>query len=176
MPERMRIANAQKSKVRSAVEHVFAHQKGPMGLIVRTIGIARARVKIGMANLAYNIRRFVWLGQNTRLHDPKGQKAPQVFCADRNRGTGQVVAHLAQNAAATISPSHHAYHQPRQEASNWRRPELFRYVVVALAPQIFGNPIDPKYPLPFDGFHSVTPMVIFFGVVGAALTFRRTRG
>jgi IS5 family transposase len=61
MPERMRIANAQKSKVRSAVEHVFAHQKGPMGLVVRTIGIARARVKIGMANLAYNIRRFVWL-------------------------------------------------------------------------------------------------------------------
>ena len=61
MSERMRIANAQKSKVRSAVEHVFAHQKGPMGLIVRTIGIARARVKTGMANLAYNIRRFVWL-------------------------------------------------------------------------------------------------------------------
>ena len=61
MPERMRIANAQKSKVRSAVEHVFAHQKGPMGLFVRTIGIARARVKIGLANLAYNMRRFVWL-------------------------------------------------------------------------------------------------------------------
>ncbi len=36
MPERMRIANAQKSEVRSAVEHVFAHQKGPIGLIVRT--------------------------------------------------------------------------------------------------------------------------------------------
>jgi hypothetical protein len=32
-----------------------------MGLIVLTIGIARAHVKIGMANLAYNIRRFVWL-------------------------------------------------------------------------------------------------------------------
>jgi IS5 family transposase len=61
LPERMRIANAQKSKVRSVVEHVFAHQKGPMGLIVRTIGIARARVKIGMANLVYNMRRFVWL-------------------------------------------------------------------------------------------------------------------
>jgi len=57
MPERMRIANAQKSKVRSAVEHVFAQQKGPMGLVVRTIGVARAHVKIGMANLAYNIRR-----------------------------------------------------------------------------------------------------------------------
>lgn len=61
MPERVRIANAQKSKVRSAVEHVFALQKGPMALFVRTIGIARARVKIGLANLAYNMRRFVFL-------------------------------------------------------------------------------------------------------------------
>jgi len=43
IPERMRIVNAQKSKVRSVVEHVFAHQKGPMSLIVRTIGITRAR-------------------------------------------------------------------------------------------------------------------------------------
>ena len=61
MPERTRIANAQKSKVRSTVEHVFAHQKGLMGLFVRTIGITRAQVKIGLANLAYNMRRFVWL-------------------------------------------------------------------------------------------------------------------
>src|SRR5207302_7006252 len=48
LPERIRIANARKSKVRSAVEHVFAHQKGLMGLIIRTIGLARARVKIGL--------------------------------------------------------------------------------------------------------------------------------
>lgn len=61
MPEHMRIANAQRSKVRSAAEHVFAHQKGLMGLVVRTISIARARVKIGMGNLAYNIRHFAWL-------------------------------------------------------------------------------------------------------------------
>jgi IS5 family transposase len=60
LPERIRIANVRKSKVRSAVEHVFAHQKGLMGLIIRTIGLARARVKIGLANLAYNMRRFVW--------------------------------------------------------------------------------------------------------------------
>jgi hypothetical protein len=60
-PERTRFANAQKSTVRSAVEHVFAHQKGLMGLFVRTIGLARARLKIGLANLADNIRRFVWL-------------------------------------------------------------------------------------------------------------------
>ena len=32
-----------------------------MGLVVRTVGLARARVKIGLVNLAYNIRRFAWL-------------------------------------------------------------------------------------------------------------------
>ena len=61
MPERTRISNARRSRVRSAVEHVFAHQKGLMGLVVRTIGIARAKVEVGMASLAYNLRRFVWL-------------------------------------------------------------------------------------------------------------------
>jgi IS5 family transposase len=61
MPRRTRRANAAKSAVRSAVEHVFARQKGPMALVVRTIGIARARVKIGLANLACNMRRLVWL-------------------------------------------------------------------------------------------------------------------
>jgi IS5 family transposase len=65
MAERTRRANARKSAVRAAVEHVFAHQKGPMGLVIRTIGIARARVKIGPANLAYNIKRFVWLSGRT---------------------------------------------------------------------------------------------------------------
>ena len=61
MPKLMRRANARKSKVRSAVEHVFAQEKGPMGHIIRTIGIARAKVKIGLTNLAYNMRRFVFL-------------------------------------------------------------------------------------------------------------------
>jgi IS5 family transposase len=32
-----------------------------MGLYLRTIGLARARLKIGFANLAYNMRRFVSL-------------------------------------------------------------------------------------------------------------------
>ncbi len=61
MPLLTRRPNARKSAVRSAVEHVFARQKGPMGLVVRTICIARARVKIGLANLAYNMKRLVWL-------------------------------------------------------------------------------------------------------------------
>jgi hypothetical protein len=61
MAARTRRANARKSAIRSAVEHVFARQKGPMALVVRTIGIARANVKIGLANLAFNMRRYVWL-------------------------------------------------------------------------------------------------------------------
>ena len=61
MPVNVSRANGAKSKVRAAVEHVFARQKGPMGLVVRTIGIARATVKIGLANIAYNMRRAVWL-------------------------------------------------------------------------------------------------------------------
>ena len=40
-------ANNARSTVRAAVEHVFARQKGPMALVVRTIGLARATVKIG---------------------------------------------------------------------------------------------------------------------------------
>lgn len=54
-------ANAARSRVRARVEHVFATQKERMGLFVRTIGLAWATTKIGMANLAYNMRRPVWL-------------------------------------------------------------------------------------------------------------------
>jgi hypothetical protein len=60
MSAAMSRANGRRSKIRAFVEHVFAHQKSRMGLFVRTIGIARARTKIGMANLAYNLTRFVW--------------------------------------------------------------------------------------------------------------------
>jgi IS5 family transposase len=61
MAETTRRANALKSKVRSRVEHVFAAQKDRMDLFVRTIGIARATTKIGMANLVYNIKRLLFL-------------------------------------------------------------------------------------------------------------------
>ena len=49
-----------KSKIRARVEHVFAEQKDRMRLFIRTIVIARATIKIGMANLVYNIERFIF--------------------------------------------------------------------------------------------------------------------
>lgn len=58
--------NRTKSSVRVRVEHVFGAQANDMGgTLVRTIGLVRAKAKIGMKNLAYNIRR---LGQLRRLN------------------------------------------------------------------------------------------------------------
>lgn len=67
MPKRTARANAAKSEVRARIEHVFARQKGAMSLVIRTIGLARARVKIGLANLVYNMRRFVWLSSKSAV-------------------------------------------------------------------------------------------------------------
>ena len=55
--------NHAKSRIRARIEHVFgAQQNAPGGRIVRnSIGIVRARAKIGLQNLAYNIRRLVTL-------------------------------------------------------------------------------------------------------------------
>jgi transposase, IS5 family len=61
MPAHMARANAKKSAVRSHIEHIFAEQKARMSLFIRTIGLARASTKIGLANLVYNMRRLIWL-------------------------------------------------------------------------------------------------------------------
>jgi IS5 family transposase len=62
LSDRQKAANTTRSRVRARVEHVFGDQQNAMGgIFVRTIGIARAAVKIGMMNLVYNMRRFVSL-------------------------------------------------------------------------------------------------------------------
>ena len=38
-----------------------------MGLFIRTVGLARARVKIGLANLVYNVKRLLVLEQKATL-------------------------------------------------------------------------------------------------------------
>jgi transposase, IS5 family len=59
MPKHVSRANAAKSAVRAHVEHVFARQKVPWRSSSARSGLAR--VKIGLANLVYNMRRMVWL-------------------------------------------------------------------------------------------------------------------
>ena len=58
MPESMARANAAKSTICARIEHVFAHQKNRYGLLIRTIGIARAQAKLTLANPAYNFDRL----------------------------------------------------------------------------------------------------------------------
>jgi transposase, IS5 family len=65
MPRHVARGNAKRGKVRAAVEHVFAAQKRRLGLVIRTVGAARARAKIGLANLAYNLTRLAWLEART---------------------------------------------------------------------------------------------------------------
>ena len=62
LSERQVEANRKKSRIRVRIEHVFGAQETSTGSrLVRTIGIVRARAKIGLQNLVYNIRRLVTL-------------------------------------------------------------------------------------------------------------------
>jgi IS5 family transposase len=65
MPERTAKANARKSAIRARVEHPFAHLKGPMRLVIRTIGLARAKAAITLANMGYNMKRWCWLDRRS---------------------------------------------------------------------------------------------------------------
>jgi IS5 family transposase len=65
MPVPIRRGNATRAKVRARVEHVFAAQKRRLHLVIRTIGRARATTKITLANLAYNMRRLMWIEGRT---------------------------------------------------------------------------------------------------------------
>lgn len=54
--------NLSRSRFRVRVEHVFGAQQNDMGgTLVRSIGLVRAKVRIGLKNLAYNMRRLVQL-------------------------------------------------------------------------------------------------------------------
>ncbi|MEG3153130.1 transposase [Sphingomonas sp. ZT3P38] len=61
MPDHVRRGNATKSKVRARVEHVFAHQKAIMGLIIK-----RAEAQITLANLAY-MNRLIFHERRTAM-------------------------------------------------------------------------------------------------------------
>jgi IS5 family transposase len=54
--------NRARSRIRARVEHVFGHQvKAMRQTVVRGIGLARVRIRIALANLAYNMSRLVQL-------------------------------------------------------------------------------------------------------------------
>jgi len=62
LTEKQKADNREKSKTRARVEHIFGFVENSMnGSTVRTVGIARAKAKIGMMNLIYNINRCTQL-------------------------------------------------------------------------------------------------------------------
>lgn len=57
--------NRTRSRIRSRVEHIFGVMAQRAGsLLIRCIGLRRARSKIGLRNLAYNLSRYALLAGN----------------------------------------------------------------------------------------------------------------
>ena len=62
LTEAQKERNREKSKVRAKVEHVFGAWVNEMGgKLIRSIGLERARAHLGLRNLAFNLKRYVYL-------------------------------------------------------------------------------------------------------------------
>lgn len=67
LTDAQKAANRVKSSVRARVEHVYGHMNTAMGgLMIHTLSLARAKVKVTLKNLAYNLQRFVFLQSQKR--------------------------------------------------------------------------------------------------------------
>lgn len=67
LTENQKKINTSRSRIRVRVEHVFGHMKKCMsGFDIRTIGLQRAEIQIGLKNLAYNISRSSYLMSKKR--------------------------------------------------------------------------------------------------------------
>ena len=58
MPRPTRRANARRAAVRARIEHAFARQKARMGLVIRTVGLARAHATVTLANMVHDMTRW----------------------------------------------------------------------------------------------------------------------
>lgn len=70
LTDEQKAANRERSKTRSKVEHVFGAMVNEMGgKAVRTIGLARATIMLGLKNLTYNLKRFVFWQRQERFEE-----------------------------------------------------------------------------------------------------------
>jgi transposase, IS5 family len=59
LTEAQKALNKEKSSVRARIEHVFGHMHTSLGgMLMRSMGAARAKLNIGLLNLTYNISRI----------------------------------------------------------------------------------------------------------------------
>ncbi len=62
LSDEQKASNRERSQTRAKVEHIFGDWVTDMGgKLVRTIGLARAKVNLGLKNLTYNLKHFVYL-------------------------------------------------------------------------------------------------------------------
>ena len=79
MTEAIRPADNARWEIRCPVEHVFAEQKERMDLFIPTVGIGRARSKIGLANLICSIKRLLFPRRIAAAWRPKRRRQrPQL--------------------------------------------------------------------------------------------------
>jgi IS5 family transposase len=60
LPAHRARGNASRARVRVAIEHLFAAQKCRLRLVVRSLGLARATARLGLANPVTTMTRLVW--------------------------------------------------------------------------------------------------------------------
>lgn len=53
--------------------------------------------------------------------------------------------------------------------------DAFRFLLLSIAPEFFGNPISSDYPLTYDGL-SITPLLLFFSLICLFSGFKKTFG
>jgi IS5 family transposase len=67
LTEAQTASNREKSKTRARVEHVFGNWVMTMGgKLVRAIGVERVRAQLGLKNLVYNLKRYVFWQKQDR--------------------------------------------------------------------------------------------------------------
>jgi len=62
LTDEQKVRNRERSKIRARVEHVFGHWVNEMGgKLMRGVSKVRIEAKVGLFNLAYNLKRYVYL-------------------------------------------------------------------------------------------------------------------
>ena len=91
LTDRQKATNRRRSSLRSRVEHVFGVQSQMAGsLLIRTVGLVRATAKIGLRNLAYNIKRYTVLA---RSESPDPDQARQMTGEPQKTEAAQTASH-----------------------------------------------------------------------------------
>lgn len=82
------------------------------------------------------------------------------------------LAHISAESAR-VAPDTLFFTAVLPKFDSWT--DVVRFFVLSTAPEIFGNPVAPDYPFPYDGL-SITPLVLFFAVIGLQFSFKQTWG